>query len=285
MGIEKDLELMDDYLANRLDDAGRNAFEQKLEADPALKSEFITQKGFVEGIRNARIAELKNIMNNTPIPPAAGGSAVTLKVAAWIIGVSIIGFGVYWFTSQETETQHEEVTLEIPEIASKTDHEKIEETSVNEPDNTSSEAEQVTQKEEAKKENKPKVVAKSKIKQPELEVYDPTKEVAETSIETENDPIVSTKKQKVSSLVVETDNSQKKYSFHYQFLDGKLILMGAFDATLYEILEFFADDKRTIFLFYTGKYFLLDESKVKPTPLTEIKDAKLLEKLETYRAN
>ena len=40
MSIERNLEMMDDYLANRLSDADRTSFEQMLESDPTLKNEF-----------------------------------------------------------------------------------------------------------------------------------------------------------------------------------------------------------------------------------------------------
>ena len=274
---------MDDYLANRLSDADRTSFEHKLEADPALKSEFISQQRFIEGIKRARIAELKNIMNNTPIPPAAGsGSALTLKVASMVIAAGIVGFGIYWFTSDENET--------IPAPVEETTVTEIQETPLeiaeeNEPSPQVIEPEVQTPpaKEESEKTAQP--AAASKVKQPTLEVYDPTKEIKEEDTEEDIDPIIPGEHKKASSLVVETDNTQKKFDFHYQFKDGKLILMGPFDATLYEILEFIADDKRTIFLYYTSEHYLLDERKEKPTPLNPIKDSQLLKKLEVYRAN
>lgn len=271
---------MDDYLANRTSDADKVSFEKKLDADPALKSEFNSQQSVIEGIKKARVAELKNIMNNTPIPPAAGTSAIVTKVAAWVITLGIVGFGVYWF-SQEEDQPTKEVTEEInPVLPQENEVEVVEnqQTPVAEPVET--EAETLTKKEEKSKVNKPKTA-----KKPELEVYDPTNEAREDQITDAIDPIIPGAKQKVSTLIVVTDSTQKKYDFHYQFRDGKLVLMGSFDATLYEILEFFTDDKRTMFLYYTGEYYLLDESKTKPTPLTSITDQQLLKKLEMYRAN
>jgi hypothetical protein len=281
MSIEKDLELMDDYLANRLNDADRTSFEQKLEADPALKSEFISQQNFIEGIKKARIAELKNIMNNTPIPPAAGvGTTLTVKIATWVVVVGLVGLGIYWFSSDEgvEPVAMEEINqVEIPETAVEIEEDQpVEDTDPAEP-----EAEIPTTKEEQIKTTKPK--ATSKVKQPKLEVYDPTKDVKEEDTNESMVPAIPGERNKATSLIVETDNTQKKFDFHYQFKEGKLILMGSFDTTLYEILEFIADDKRTIFLYYTGKYYLLDETKSKPTPLNPIKDSQLLKKLDTYR--
>ncbi len=283
MSIERDLELMDDYLANRLSDADRISFEQKLGNDPALKSEYTSQQTFIEGIKKARVAELKNIMNNTPIPPAVGGSAVTIKVAAWVIALSVVGFGVYWFSSQEDQAATEIADQITPVDPPENQLQIIEDDQPTEVESAVTEVEVEAPKEESKSAYKPKVTPK--VKQPKLDVYDPTKEVKQDQSTEAVNPIITGEKQKVSSLIVETDNSYKKYNFHYQFQDGKLILMGTFDTTLYEILEFFADDKRTLFLYYADQYYLLDERKAKPTPLAAIKDQALLKKLETYRAN
>jgi hypothetical protein len=167
--------------------------------------------------------------------------------------------------------------VEIPETAVEIEEDQpVEDTDPAEP-----EAEIPTTKEEQIKTTKPK--ATSKVKQPKLEVYDPTKDVKEEDTNESMVPAIPGERNKATSLIVETDNTQKKFDFHYQFKEGKLILMGSFDTTLYEILEFIADDKRTIFLYYTGKYYLLDETKSKPTPLNPIKDSQLLKKLDTYR--
>ena len=85
--------------------------------------------------------------------------------------------------------------------------------------------------------------------------------------------------------MVETDTEHKKYTFHYVFQDGKLILYGAFEKHLYEILEFISDDKRTVVLFYKENYYLLDINKSTPTVLTPIRDRRLLKKLSEYGSN
>ncbi|MGC4020523.1 MAG: hypothetical protein QM734_00550 [Cyclobacteriaceae bacterium] len=41
----------------------------------------------------------------------------------------------------------------------------------------------------------------------------------------------------VSRIEVEINYSNSAYTFHYQFSDGKLILYGTFDKSLYEIIE------------------------------------------------
>ena len=48
-------------------------------------------------------------------------------------------------------------------------------------------------------------------------------------------------------------------------------------------MEFFADDKRTVFLFYKDHYYLLPEADQQIRPLSAITDAELLKKLKEYR--
>jgi hypothetical protein len=87
------------------------------------------------------------------------------------------------------------------------------------------------------------------------------------------------------SIAVEIDTKNKKYDFHYQFKDGKLFLYGPFENDLYEILEFFSDDKRTMFLFYQENFYLLKDDNEKLKPLGAIQDPSLIKKLKDYRKN
>jgi hypothetical protein len=67
--------------------------------------------------------------------------------------------------------------------------------------------------------------------------------------------------------------------------DGKLILYGSFEKNFYEILEFIASEKRTVFLFYRDTYYLLRSDDDKITPLVPVDDRELLSKLRQYRAS
>jgi hypothetical protein len=48
-------------------------------------------------------------------------------------------------------------------------------------------------------------------------------------------------------------------------------------------MEFFTDEKRTVFLFYKEQYFLLQEADSQIRPLTPISDPALIKKLKEYR--
>ncbi|MEO5977632.1 MAG: hypothetical protein ABIS36_18055, partial [Chryseolinea sp.] len=61
-------------------------------------------------------------------------------------------------------------------------------------------------------------------------------------------------------------------------------LYGVFEKNLYEIMEFFSNNKRTMFLYYKDNYYLLNEDDNNVKRLTPIKDETLLKKLQDYRA-
>jgi hypothetical protein len=139
---------------------------------------------------------------------------------------------------------------------------------------------------EAVKDTKTSTGEKSEpVPQPKLDVYDPAKEAAdEEQVLRESEHIETISKAFVtSSIEVEIDATNKKSNFHYLFMDNKLVLYGAFEKNLYEILEFIGEDKRTVFLYYKSNYYLLDLTKTEPTQLIPIKNPELLKKLKEYR--
>lgn len=263
-------ELIEDYLTNRLDDGARNTFEQRMQADPQLKSEVDLQQGIIEGIKSARTAELKAMLNNVPIGGGTG-SAVAGKVVLAAITAGIIGTALYFgFRSDQIEQ-------EIAETA-------IEETIVPAPELETVEETVPEETQEVSKQPIEQVKTKSEVKSsaPKIDVMDLTEEMNDSMKETTipkaiNQPTVST-----SSIEVNTDDSNSVYSFHYQFKDDKLVLYGPFDSSLYEILEI-NGSTHTVFLYYKKSYYRLDELEKEITPLIMIRDFELLGKLETFR--
>lgn len=274
---------MDDYLSNRLSAEDKAAFEQQVQADPQLAQELDLQKNLVDGIRQARAVELKSMLNNVPVSPINGGSSMLMKVGTWAVVAGLVVTGIYFYSTQGEESVTGEpkmLSVQKPEVKP----------AVSEVPET--ETEPVTEKKE-----EPASKVEEKVKkadpQPEpspapakpLDVYVPAEEATdEKTKQYEREQIENIKKSFVtSSIEVETDTMSKKYSFHYIFKNGKLILYGAFEKNLYEILEFIGDDKRTVVLFYKSNYYLLDIDKTQPTKLTPIHDQKLLKMLKAQR--
>ncbi len=272
-------ELVEDYLTNRLDDGARIAFEEQMNADPQLKAEVNLQKGIIEGVKSARIAELKAMLNNVPI----GGvtSAITGKIVIATISAGILGtvlyFGLKSTPANEPQAKTEETTIEQPLAPLEEPQEKVE---------TITESTEVPKTDLKQKPNEttPKVIQpkEERVSPPSIDVLDPTEDMKEneediTAPKSGNKPTISP-----STLEVELDGNNINYSFHYQFKDAKLVLYGPFDSSLYEIIEL-NGSMHTIFLYYDNSYYKLDENDHEIVPLIMIRDKELLNRLERYR--
>ena len=308
MAVERDLELLDDYLSNRMSGAEKEAFEKQLDADIELKSEYQAQQQLIQGIKNARAVELKTMLKNIPVSPsmAPGEATLLTKVAASLMVAGLIGTGIYFFLNRETkieQTISEPVAQTKPEVTEKEEPKTTVEEPASKIETPSTQAlEKAPVKEERKPSRKVARAAKKASKDSanlasnqgviaekrKLEVFDPTRE-SESAVKGKNKETSSettTLNENSSSIQVETDATNKKYTFHYQWKNGKLLLYGSFEKNLYEILEFFGtDDKRTAFLFYKDNYYLLNEDNEKVKELIPITDSNLLKKLKEHREN
>ncbi|HET9487676.1 MAG TPA: hypothetical protein VFO54_09585 [Chryseosolibacter sp.] len=294
MADERDLELLDDYLTNRMSEQDRSAFEQKLQADPDLQHEYALQTRVIKGIRDARIAELKSMLNNVPVPHAPGNALAT-KIAIGTVATLMIAAGAYWFISRDEVTAPEtksdveqQVTQEdaqpLPDAPpSEPKEEEIttpEDNPVEEQNQTSAGTEQ--SKPSLAKKPEPLQAPTDRSKEPVLDVFDPGAEEKSPESKTDIQPVLKSGK---SSLLVETDRENSRYKFHYQFKEGKLFLYGPFEQNLYEIMEFFTNDKRTVFVYYNDRFYRLEETDTMIRPLEAITDKALLKKLREYRSS
>jgi hypothetical protein len=293
MATEKDFELMDDYLSNRLEGQDKVGLEKKLASDSSLKGELEFQKALIDGIQKARVADLKSMLNQAVIPSPTS-SSLFAKVAITIAVVAAVGTGLYFWLDDEApviesvpQTKLEESIRNEPlqeESVILEDDNKVEneEAVISEKRELQEQASSNKATDTKEVERKSEVV-KAPVTQPSLEPYDPTKELEQISEKPEVVQEGNTPSITGSAIAVEIDNTNRKFEFHYQFKDGKLFLLGSFEKDLYEILEFFNDNKRTIFLYYNAGYYLLDEDQTNPTPLKAINDQSLIQKLKGYR--
>jgi hypothetical protein len=295
MASEKDLELLDQYVSNRLTAQDRSAFEKKLNSDTSLKNEFNLQQRVVEKIREARVKELKTMFNNVPasaLEPA--GTSLVTQVTLGVAIVGAIGAGVYLYLNREDKvadqrlSNQEEVVTPAPEaIEPQQETSKQEEPVTPEP-NSSKEVVPPVENDKQDSETAKSPEAANTKEEPKgpapLDVFDPSEET-EASPATPESVISESTPLTKSSIVVETDSNNKKYNFHYQFRNGKLYLYGTFEKNLYEIMEFFSDNKRTVFLYYKDSYYLLNEENETIKPLAPINDPSLLKKLKDYRGS
>lgn len=287
MAAEKDFELLDNYLANRMPVEERAAFEKQIEADLDLQREIKIQQAVVESLRKARVAELKSMLNNVALP-AAGATSAATKIAAGLTLTVAISTGLYFLLSEkETTTAAVRETIQpTQEPTSPTPQEP-------EPAPANEQPAMVEQEEESKRptsasrkiKKQKQEPAPAPVIEPKIEVFDPTGDLNDESSEpTEGDILsdddrISTED---ATIFVAVDSTNRRHHFHYKLEKDNLILFGSFEEHLYEILEFFSQDKRTAFLYYKKAYYYLKETD-KITALAAVQDPALLNKLRQHR--
>lgn len=275
------MELLDDYIRERLSDADRAAFEQQLSGDPSLQQALKFQQRIADGLRQARAAELKTMLSNVPVGAAPAQVSVLAKVAGGLVLTGLVVTGIYYFLlrPETTSVQPADTTTVITDATEQpgVPADGVAVTPAPQDDATTPATRPVTPKEQAVT-----PVVKPTI---DTEALVPPTDQESTAVTVPHAGVTETKVPVKSSIVVETDNTNSKYTFHYQFKEGKLILYGTFEKNLYEILEFFSDNKRTMFLFHKANYYLLDEQGTRIKSLTPIRDEVLLQKLRAYRSN
>ena len=292
MALENNIELLDDYVANRLGATDKAAFEQQLQANPQLQRELKVQQQIAEGIRQARMAELKTMLGNVPVSSIPGGQMSGLaKLAIGTFTAAVIGAVAYFAFKQDQQPDTLQVVTEVnPETTPVVpqDETKAEEQS-------EIAVESLTPDRKTKEPSKPNKNKKSEPKKdnavtsrPAIDAFNPAEETQPSSktgdeaLESVNQN--STPAKSKNDILTEVDNTSKKYKFHYTLKENKLTLYGDFESSLYEIIEVFNNEKRTAFLFFKNNYYLMNEDNDKIKPLTPINDPVLLKKLREYRA-
>jgi hypothetical protein len=275
MADERTLELLDDYLTNRMGEQDRSAFEQQLQADPDLQNEYALQQRLIKGIRDARVSQLKSMLNQVPVPANNTGSALASKIIFGAVLTMMVVATAWYLTRdqvqpvQQKTSSEQNVTPQEPVLPAE---------------------EPVVQQEATKDES---IVAKKQVIESDKNQTSAGTEHSKPSLARKPDPLEAPADKRpepsgvavptVSSLAVETDGDNKRYSFHYQFSEGKLLLYGPFDENLYQIIELPTDSGRAAHLFYKDQYYSLNLADSSIRPLQPVSDPALLQRLKEYR--
>jgi len=285
MITERDLELLDNYVGNRMSVDEKGAFEKQLNTDAELQQEFQLQQKVVESLRQTRVAELKTMLNNVPASALTGSNTTAfIKATIGVVATGIIATGLYFYFQPEATKPQAPVAEEA-----KTDSvEPVKAEEVQPQPETPIESIPVEEKKVEKTQPKKKSETEKPIEvaaKPSLDVFQPENDLdSQTTISKVVPEKETAEKVNHGSIALGIDKSNKKYPFHYQFKDDSLLLYGPFEKNVYEIMEFFNDDdKRTIFLFYKDHYYFLKEEGDKVKPLKAISDPALIKKLRDSR--
>jgi len=274
-------EVIDDYLANRLQGTEREEFETQLGNDPVLKSELELQRQIIEGIKQARSAELKAMLSKVPV--AGGGATIefsVLRIAAGVLLAGVISAATYYYLKSHGFPPIENAAADVGGKDVKPKDTKPAETATPQPDGKQENATPDQQTKSATKKDAPEV---KPVEKPALDLVDPSAELSEGNKSLADQSADARPEITGSHIQVDMDSSNKKYNFHYQFVEQKLMLYGSFDRSLFEVLEVNGGD-HALFLYYKNNFYVLDETKLEITKLSPIQDQTLLKRLREYRS-
>jgi len=278
-------EHIDDYLTNRLNPQAKADFEKQLASDSALQADVEFQKLTIDAIKHARMVELKTMLNNVPVGGEFSTGLTAAKIAGGVATVALIGTIAYFSLQHTTEPtpaakNNEKVTTPVNPHATSPDSISNSTSDIGPLKPVQQETTPVASEKTVIKKQEQSVTA---FKEPKIDVMDLSDEV--TSDKKKSDVTTDENRKPevtASRIEVSTDASNKKYPFHYQFNNGRLLLYGSFDKGLYEILEI-NGNSHNVFLFYQENYYLLEEKENTTSPLVAVKDPVLLKKLREYR--
>ncbi len=288
--------LIDAYLDNELSMEEKLSFEQQLSKDPGLRQELSLQQELIEGIREARKMELKAMLDAVAVGGSGMGNSISVgKFIAGIVLVGVVTWGVFYFTEQAPEREYVPVAENTSESLEDMLKVQQEETAVEEEAQPAEGEEPVQQQiavqAEAMKDEQPvaetsnevPAISQPDIRKPETIAAFEGGEEAVDSLHAPGSTRVEKKESSMSTIDVKVDNTKKKYTFHYQLKGGKLFLYGDFSSGLYEILEFNTNEGKSLFLYFKGKYYALDDNRERIVKLEPVRGRSLIEKLEEAR--
>ena len=276
----ENFELIEKYVAGQLQGPEKEAFELHLQTDISLQNDVALQKQIIEGIKKARIAELKAMLSQVPVPGAggiqSGISAIKIITGAFAVGTILTGTLLYFKPWQKEISRSPVENLEnkVPAIQP---HNNL---AVTPPERREDKGSPATS--EPKEFKKNEASKNQKSIQPKIQVIDPTDELVKEPSRDQKKLLQPQSIIVTSRIGVEINSSSTKYTFHYQFNQGKLILYGIFDNGLYEIIEV-NGDTHSIFLYYKDNFYRLNEKQSSIAPLNTIRDPELIKRLKEYR--
>src|SRR5882762_5901618 len=101
----ENFELIEKYATGQLQGPEKEAFELQLQTDTSLQSDVALQKQIIEGIKNARVTELKAMLNQVPVTGMIHSSASAIKIITGVVTAGAIFTGtIFYFKPWQKET-------------------------------------------------------------------------------------------------------------------------------------------------------------------------------------
>lgn len=277
----KNFEKVEAYFNNELNDSEKSDFLSEVESNTELKSEYDFQNEVINGIKEARKVELKAMLDKVPIASIPAATSGLYKILIGGAASLIIGTSLWYYFNSASEVN----------MASET---KVEEFSpiVEESDQFTETKQSVAKldvEKSSKEETRPSSVKNKNTKNSNINkpnVPTAQDDFVDNSLQDENLEIpsdISKVDINLASKVNVEIKVKKKYSFHYQYTQGNLILYGNFEDDLFEVLELNKEDQVEVYLYYESNYYYIKDKSGLITPLEAVANKNLKNKLERLR--
>ncbi len=276
------------YLDNELKGEELASFENELNNNPELAKELSFQNELIQGIHAYRKTQLINRLDSIQV----GTGISTGLIAKYIAGIAVIGgigFGVYSILPDPVpEKELPNLVIEAESEENQINELALEELEETEANNQGIEdSKNSSQISEPQHEPVKKVTSESDINPVVPLVPNPVQDIeiteGEDELEVPKNSIGSTEKVEKTTPEVEIISNVKKYKFHYKVDNGKLVLYGNFDEEPYQILEINVNNETQVYLFFKSKYYSIDRQMDSITPLVEIINKTIIEKLDKIK--
>ncbi len=291
------------YLTRRMSEVERSAFEQKISESPQLAQKIEFEKQIAQGIKNYKKGILKSRLDQLELGPSIveTTSITTKTILAGITVIVIGGLSYFMLTpgeilvieNQETiigtdgmaEDKNAKISLEIDTTyAMLSDKKEDERTSPITKDIENTTVKLSTK--QSKKESKSDKV----ILQAEVEVVLPDMDGTEISFDETfdslqdfSDDLMKNQAQVSSVPELEIEIEMKKTKkLKYIYVGEKLILIGDFSASPYQIIEDNTIAEKELYLYFEQEYYVLSVTSEKKA-LIPVRDIRLLDYLVDLR--
>jgi hypothetical protein len=291
------------YLTRRMSEVERSAFEKKISESPQLAQKIKFEKQIAQGIRNYKKGILKSRLNQLELGPSIveTTSITTKTILAGITVIVIVGLSYFMLTPDEilvienretmigtdgiTEDKNAKISLEIDTSYVMLSDKKEDERNSSITKDIENTAVKVSTKQSKKESKSDKVILQAEVEVvlPDMDGTEISFDETFDSLQDFSDDLMKNQAQVNSVIELEVEIEMKKTKkLRYIYVGEKLILIGDFSTSLYQIIEDNMIDEKKLYLYFEQKYYILTETSEKKV-LIPVSDIRLLDYLVDLR--
>ena len=291
------------YLTRRMSEVERSAFEKKISESPQLAQKIKFEKQIAQGIRNYKKGILKSRLNQLELGPSIveTTSITTKTILAGITVIVIVGLSYFMLTPDEilvienretmigtdgiTEDKNAKISLEIDTSYVMLSDKKEDERNSSITKYIENTAVKVSTKRSKKESKSDKVILQAEVEVvlPDMDGTEISFDETFDSLQDFSDDLMKNQAQVNSVIELEVEIEMKKTKkLRYIYVGEKLILIGDFSTSLYQIIEDNMIDEKKLYLYFEQKYYILTETSEKKV-LIPVSDIRLLNYLVDLR--